>query len=374
MSLVVRTAHATSFGVARSNFSLVSQELRFDIRRKIWQRRLPVIAIEEILMKNMYYCFMTALKNGFWCLGVLMLAWPAFAQRSFETDILADTFGFDDATPKSVSLDDLQQGCPARDCIPSIDDPKFVAVAGAGHVADDDIVLALAWKGEYRAYPTRILDQHEIVNDVVAGTPIAITYCPLCGSGVGVRREIDGKVVEFGVSGVLYNSDLVLYDRTTETLWDQIIAEGIVGPLTGNKLELVAITMTRWSTWKAAHPDTLVLSPDPDNGRDYTQDYYAKYRQEDRLVFPVSRSSDTVRPKTVVYGFDLGKHSVAITESLLQQSSQYEWNAEGRTISFSLSEDGSVEARDLESGDTFMATRLFWFAWFTFHPQTELLQ
>jgi hypothetical protein len=73
----------------------------------------------------------------------------------------------------------------------------------ASHVADDDIVLALAWEGEYRAYPTRILDQHEIVNDVVAGTPIAITYCPLCGSGVGVRREIDGKVVEFGVSGVL---------------------------------------------------------------------------------------------------------------------------------------------------------------------------
>ena len=99
-------------------------------------------------------------------IACLMMAWPATAQRSFDTDILRETFGFDDATPKSVELDQLRQGCPTRDCIPSIDNPRFVPASEASHVDDDDIVLALSWRGEYRAYPSRILAQHEIVNDV----------------------------------------------------------------------------------------------------------------------------------------------------------------------------------------------------------------
>ena len=315
-----------------------------------------------------------ALWGFLWSMALILLALPASAQRTFDTDILAETFGFDDTTPKSVPLDQLQQGCPARDCIPSIDDPKFVDATDASHVSDDDIVLALSWKGQFRAYPTRILDQHEIVNDVVADTPIAITYCPLCGSGVGVIREVDGKVTEFGVSGVLYNSDLVFYDRATETLWDQIIAEGIVGPMTGRKLELVPITMTRWSTWKAAHPDTLILSADLGTGRDYTNDYYAKYRQEDKLMFPVSKTDDAIRPKTVVYGFDLGDRSVATPETLLQDSGEFTYAAGERKIRIALLEDGSVTAVDVESGESYVATRLFWFAWYTFHPETDLVR
>ena len=315
-----------------------------------------------------------ALRDSLWSMALILLALPAFAQRTFDTDILAETFGFDDTTLKSVSLDQLQQGCPARDCIPSIDEPKFVDASDATHVSDDDIVLALSWRGQYRAYPTRILDQHEIVNDVVAETPIAITYCPLCGSGVGVIREVDGKVTEFGVSGVLYNSDLVFYDRATETLWDQIIAEGIVGPMTGRKLELVPITMTRWSTWKAAHPETLILSADLGTGRDYTNDYYAKYRQDDKLMFPVSKTDDAIRPKTVVYGFNLGDRSFATPETLLQDSGEFTYAAGDRKIRITLLEDGSVTAINVESGESYVPTRLFWFAWYTFHPTTDLVQ
>ncbi len=304
----------------------------------------------------------------------LVLAWPALAQRTFDTDILAETFGFDDSTKKSVALDQLSQACSARDCIPSIDSPKFVTASDASHVADGDIVLALSWGGEYRAYPAKILDQHEIVNDVVGGIPIAITYCPLCGSAVGVLREINGQVTEFGVSGVLHNSDLVFYDRATETLWDQIIAEGIVGPLTGEKLQLVPITMTRWAQWKEAHPDTLVLSADLGTGRDYTQDYYAKYRQEDRLMFPVSSTNDAIRPKEVVYGFDLGEEAIAFTEALLQQSNGYSYSLDGRELTVKMAEDGAVELIDDDSGDRYAPIRVFWFAWFTFHPQTELVR
>lgn len=313
-------------------------------------------------------------RFGFLLVVIFFGALPGYAQRTFDTDILAETFGFDESTKKSVALDQLIQGCPVRDCIPSIDDPKFVAASEASHVAPDDIVLALTWQGEHRAYPSKILDHHEIVNDVIAGTPIAITYCPLCGSAVGVLREINGQVTEFGVSGVLYNSDLVFYDRATETLWDQIIAEGIVGPLTGEKLTLVPITMTRWSKWKAAHPDTLVLSSELGTGTDYTQDRFSKYRQGDDFMFPVSLTNDAIRPKEVVYGFDFGAESVAITAALLQENPEYEYEMGGREVIVTLADDGTVRMHDTGSGESFAPIRLFWFAWYTFHPETELLR
>lgn len=309
------------------------------------------------------------------CLPLIMLAAAnaANAQRTFETDILRDTFGFDGLTERSVDLEDLVQGCPARDCIPSIDDPVFVQASQARHVADDAVVIALSWNSEQRAYPARILDQHEIVNDVIAGTPIAITWCPLCGSAVGLLRRVGGQVTEFGVSGVLHNSDLVLYDRATETLWDQIRAEGIVGPLTGEKLQLVPVTMTRWSKWKAAHPETLVLSDELGTGRDYTRDHYGTYRQEERLMFPVSRESDTVHPKTVVFGFDLGDRKVAFTESILDEVIDYVYRPGGQELTVSLAGDGSVRMRNNATGETWTPVRLYWFAWYTFHPETELV-
>ncbi len=143
---------------------------------------------------------------------LLVLVSSALAQRTWDTDILAETFGFDDETKRSVEFDALMQGCPSRDCIPSIDQPKYVNADNADHVDDGDNVIAIHINGDARAYPTRILDHHEIVNDTIGGEPIAVTWCPLCGSAVGIRRELGGEVTELGVSGVLYNSDLVLYD------------------------------------------------------------------------------------------------------------------------------------------------------------------
>ncbi len=304
----------------------------------------------------------------------VLLALPATAQRSYETDILKDTFGFDEGTTKSVSLDDLHQGCPKRDCIPSIDEPKYVSAEDATHVADNDIVLALSWNGEQRAFPARILDHHEIVNDVIGGTPIAITWCPLCGSAVGVHREVGGKVSEFGVSGLLYNSDLVFYDRATYTLWDQIEAQGIVGPLTGTKLKLIPVSMTRWSKWKAAHPDTLVLSPDTGFDEDYSKDHYQKYRQNDRIVFPIINTNSAIQAKTVVYGFDIDGHAVAFTEQLLANDPEFEYELDGRSVMVATADDGSVTMRMIKSDEIYSPVRLYWFAWYTFNPETELVE
>ncbi len=298
---------------------------------------------------------------------------PAAAERTYDTNILADTFGFDESTPKSVALEDLHQGCSARDCIRSIDDPKYVAADAASHVADDDRVIAIALNGDHRAYPARIMDRHEIVNDTIGGVPVAITWCPLCGSAVGIRREIAGEVTEFGVSGLLYNSDLVLYDRASETLWDQIEAKGIVGRRTGETLSLVPLTMTTWARWRAAHPDTRVLSIDTGYSIDYSTDPYARYRGSDGIMFPVSKQDDRIHPKTVVYGFDVAGRSVAYTESLLEDGRKHAHALGDLKLVAAMGEDGSVTARD-QHGSHYTPTRLFWFAWYTFHPDTELVR
>ena len=307
-------------------------------------------------------------------LSLVIFAASAYSQRTFDVDILAETFGFDASTNKSVALADLHQGCPARDCIPSIDAPKFTSAATASHVADDEIIIGFSYGGEHRAYPAQILDHHEIVNDTIGGEPVAITWCPLCGSAVAIRREINGEVTEFGVSGVLYNSDLVFYDRATETLWDQIVATGIVGPLTGEKLVLLPVTMTRWSRWREAHPDTLVLTTDTGFDMDYSTDRYSKYRKSTQLFFPVSGEDDRIHPKSVVFGFDLDQGPVAYTEQLLQKHETFSHELNGVDHTVTLRADGTVVLKRGDIADLQIPIRVYWFAWYTFHPQTELMQ
>jgi hypothetical protein len=304
--------------------------------------------------------------------ALFLLSAAATAQRSFDVDILAETFGFDDATKKTVELIDLKQGCPARDCIPSIDKPMYVSALNAEHMQDDELVITLSYKGEFRAYPSRILDHHEIVNDTIAGDPLAITWCPLCGSAVGIKRTVAGKVTAFGVSGVLYNSDLVLYDRRTETLWDQIEAKGIVGPMTGESLELVPVSMATWAKWRSKHPETLVLSTNTGFDYDYTEDRYAEYRDSTRLFMPVSATDERLHAKTVVWGFDLADSAVAYTDSLLREAGVYSHELHGEEAVVALLEDGSVTM--MRGDKTHYPIRVFWFAWYTFHAGTVLIQ
>lgn len=292
--------------------------------------------------------------------------------RTFETDILRETFGFGPDTTRSVELEDLHQGCPARDCIPSIDNPVFVSATDADFINDNDIVLAIDYRGDKRAYAARILNYHEIVNDTIGGDPIAITFCPLCGSGLAFRRVLDGGAAEFGVSGVLYNSDLVFYDRSTGTLWDQVEGKGIVGPRTGEVLQTVPLTMTRWGRWRKAHPDTKVLSTDTGYDQDYSKDVYARYVQSAGIMFPVSGTDDRLHPKSVVFGAFIDGRYVAYSERLLEKEPEVRDRLGDRQLVVNLNDDGSVTIRDVATDESFIPIRLFWFAWFAFHPETEV--
>lgn len=305
-------------------------------------------------------------------LVLLLLAGTAHAQDArWETDILRDTFGYRADMPSDVPWNELMQGCGQRDCIPSLDEPRFVAAAEARFLADDDVVMGLKINGDARAYPVLIMNYHEIVNDVVGGQPVAITYCPLCGSGLAFERSFSGRVVEFGVSGLLRNNDLVLYDRQTESLWQQITGRAFAGRMRGQELRAVPAAMTTWGRWRAANPQTRVLSTATGFDRPYAnRSPYGDYESSERLLFPVS-FDQRLHPKAVVYGVEAEVGSYAVTEEALADGSVIE-HPSGSGWQWRLAESGMVEVTQRDTGAQLVAHRMFWFAWYSFHVDTEL--
>ena len=161
----------------------------------------------------------------------------------------------------SVPLDKIKGGGPPRDGIPSIDSPIFAKATDEQFVSDSDIVIGLEINGEAKAYPLFILVWHEIVNDNVGGVPVSVTYCPLCFTNQVFERVLNGQVVEFGTSGKLYNSNLVMYDRLTGSFWSQALGAAITGELTGQQLKIIPFDVISWGDWKKIHPDSLVFHP-----------------------------------------------------------------------------------------------------------------
>jgi hypothetical protein len=200
-----------------------------------------------------------------------------------------------------VPLDQIVSGGPPPDGIPSIDNPKFISVQEASKfLKDSELILGLNINGDIRAYPLQILVWHEIVNDNVGAVPVAISYCPLCFTNQVFNRTIDERVVvEFGTSGKLYNSNLVMYDRTSKSLWSQALAEGIVGKYAGTKLQRVPFDVAYWKEWKQLYPDSKVLSRDTGSNRPYG-DYYTN----SDVLFPVSNKDSRLDLKEIVVGFE----------------------------------------------------------------------
>src|SRR3989338_6910481 len=162
-------------------------------------------------------------------------------------------------------------GGPGKDGIPSIDDPEFILADKADWLSEEELGLGIVYKGESRFYPFRILVYHEIVNDFIQNDQILVTYCPLCFTGIGFIREIDNEPVEFGVSGKLYNSELVMYDRKTDSYWPQTLGKAVVGPSTGKTIKKIPTDTVKWGDWKKVHLDTKVLSKDTGSKKNYDE-------------------------------------------------------------------------------------------------------
>ena len=196
-------------------------------------------------------------RSFFWIGVVVVAAWVGSS-------------GFD-FSRHSIPLEEIKDGGPGKDGIPAIMKPKFHSAKEAP-LKPQDRVLGLVLNGEAKAYPINILNWHEIVNDRVGGQNVVVTFCPLCGTGMVFDGTIAGKRSTFGVSGYLYQSDMLLYDHKTESLWSQIKREAVTGPMMGQHLTLLPSIHTTWANWRKQFPETRVLSEDTGHRRDYDRD------------------------------------------------------------------------------------------------------
>ncbi len=329
-----------------------------------------------------------------------------------------------------IPPDQIRSGGPPPDGIPALDAPVFAPTGEIDFLADSEAVLALEINGDARAYPLQIMTWHELVNDTVGGVPVTISYCPLCNSSVAYDRNAAGRVLDFGTSGMLYQSSLVMYDRQTQSLWTHFDGLAVIGELIGTQLDFWPMAVVSWAAWRDAHPDGMVLTQETGYHRSYGRNPYVGYETSERLLTPAFQSTDIderLPAKERVVGIRGQGDAVAVRHAPLEDTGVVEvelagvplvvWNlpgassaidapelsngidvgssgvfertVDGRLLSFSRSGDGF---RDNETGSTWnlfgeatagelAGSRLqarefvdtFWFAWGTFEPTSSIV-
>lgn len=315
--------------------------------------------------------------NGLAALAALLL-WLATAPApALAAPPDPAAFNGFDVSAATVPLAAIERGGPPRDGIPAIDQPQFVA-ADKAPLRDGDRVLALSRHGTARAYPVRILNWHEVVNDRIGPDPVVITYCPLCGTGMAFAARAGEHATTFGVSGLLYNSDVLLYDRATGSLWSQVKQESIAGPLRGTRLQALPLEHTTWADWRARHPHTQVLSTATGHVRDYDRDPYAGYERIERLLFSVEHRDDRFPLKEWVLGLDVDGARKAYPFGVLARATRGSGSVRdtvgGRTVRIEY--DGTNRTARAFDGDGRLlpGVMAYWFAWVAFHPGTEVFR
>ena len=327
----------------------------------------------------------------------------------------------------SIDLHELESGGPRKDGIPAIHDPKFVSVAEAHKwLRKNEPVIALEIDTEARAYPLQILVWHEIVNDQIKSVPVAISFCPLCYSALVFDRRLDGRTLSFGVTGMLRHSGMVMYDRETESWWQQFTGDAIVGDLTGKKLRQLPAQIVGFAQFAEAHPDALVLSRETGYRRNYGRNPYAGYDDISSTPLFRGKTSGRLRPmekviaveiegkfKAYPYSVTRGRHVVydrvsgqqlvifhnsgassALNAAEISDSRDvgatgvFDPDIDGRRLKFRYEKGGFIDAetgsrwnilgqavsgelrgkqlRSIAHGDYFA------FAWFAFRPETEI--
>jgi hypothetical protein len=239
-----------------------------------------------------------------------------------------------DFSKHSVPLSEFQSGGPPRDGIPPVDEPRPTSQADAEEwLSDREPVLAVAVGDHARAYPVQILVWHEIVNDALGGRPIAVTYCPLCNSSLVFDRRVGGRTLTFGTTGNLRRSDLVMWDRQTESWWQQLTAEAVVGQLTGTRLEVLPSQTLSWADFKRIHPGGDVLSRDMGVPRDYGTNPYAGYDEPDSEPFLLEgEADDRLPPKERVVAIFTNDETVVVPFGRLARDPVVELDAGGRRV------------------------------------------
>ena len=273
-----------------------------------------------------------------------------------------------DFSKSSINLAELYAGCPKRDCIPAISNPGFLKVE-PDYLKDTDNGIVVSFNGESRFYPYNILVWHEIINDSIGDLHFAVTFCPLCGTGIVFNREFNNKVHKFGVSGTLYNSNLMMYDDVTHSLWSQSAGKSVVGKYLGTELKLVDMQLLTYDQLKKGLPDAKVMSSDTGHKRDYTKYPYGNYNAIDRIFFPVKNINKDFPVKELFYVFKLNNKNVAVRISEFEDG-RYLKKIDGRNITL-IKNDGSVTVgynRKIIPGYYEM-----WFSFYSTHGEKGLI-
>ena len=288
-------------------------------------------------------------------------------------DVLDPAFDF---TNMQVPQDRIMRGGPPKDGIPSITDPKTAPVTEAEFMFDDDRVVGVTINGESRAYPIKVINYHECYNDTLGGVPIAVVFCPLCDSVTVVDRRLGDKTYEFGISGLLLNSNVLLYDRQDNALWSQAGLIAVSGPHAGTSLKhLTGWEITGFSRWRDAHPESTVATIDTGyySAERYNSVAYASYFATDEVMFPVERSDNRFANKYPVIGVRVGDTAKAYPVEVIAAApgGRVEDTVAGQAIVLEAASDPPT-VRIIQAPEGARVIHTFWFAWYAFHPQTSV--
>ena len=296
---------------------------------------------------------------------ILFLAMSAWSQTSKKG------FDLENAT---IPIEDIKDGGPPKDGIPAIAEATFLPISQATYLKAGDLVMSVSYAGTTRAYPIRIFNHHEIVNDQIEDLAFSVTYCPLCGTGMVFDRTIEGEITSFGVSGLLYQSDVLLYDRATESLWSQLMLKSISGERVGHSLRWLPSEFMTWSSWKERYPDGEVISDKTGYRRNYKRTPYKGYETSDDVYFPVPFYRKDLGIKDWILGVEINGESTAYDLRLFESGRVYGDAVGGQSIKIQYDPQSRyASVTDAKSGEAVSHVFAFWFAWQAFHPDTRLL-
>ena len=274
---------------------------------------------------------------------------------------LLNSFPNTDWSKVGESVENALNGGPGKDGIPAIDEPKFVSLST--FEGSDEIQAIAVEEGEnVKLYPYNILVWHEIVNDTINGVPLAITFCPLCGSAVAFERTLsDGSVSTFGVSGALIESNMVMYDRNNESLWQQSTGESIAGKNLGEKLKIYKFQLLTIAQAKSKHPSALILSDETGYSRDYQTNPYSGYEDNEDFIFTPSSTDERYPSKTIFVAYKLGDVPVASPWLELKDGQTYRTEINGQQVTLS-KEEGELTILDGNGAQVPFYFEM-WFSW-----------
>ena len=241
-------------------------------------------------------------KTFIYLLILILVSTCSTSNDAIDNSSQGDQGNGGDNSNWSIPIAEVKDGGPGKDGIPSIDNPQFLNVNQIDFLTDDDLIIGTINGDVVKAYPHPILDWHEVINDEINNNSVTINYCPLTGTAFGWKSETNGTKSTFGVSGLLYNANLILYDRNTDSNWSQIRLECVNGDLIGDKPELINIVETNWKTWKTLYPNSKILSTDTGFSRNYNNYPYGPYKvSQTYFIFQPSIFNDALPNKERIY-------------------------------------------------------------------------